>query len=490
MHKTMSLKNAAVSGGFWYTIATATIALADLTVVAVLSRILSPSDFGVMALVMLVLGFAASYLDMGLSAAVIQRQTITREQFSTVYWFTFLCCVILSLSITAASPLLALFFKEPLLGSLLPVASTCIILISIGNPFDWMLEKELRFELLAKIDIVKVVVGTLVSITGALWGQGVWALVWGYLCRWGVGTVWLLILGLPRWRPLLHFNARDLHGFVRFGFYQLAERTLINFNYRTDQLLVGSILGTQQLGYYNFAIISLLQPVCSLSSILLRIALPVFSQIQDDQPALRQHYLKMMRLINTINAFLLFGLAALAPLFIPMVFGAQWIPAIPVVQLLSIYIFCRNAGDALGPLLLVKGEAGLSFRWNLATFLITTPFIAVGAKLGGTIGVSAVLALAMALRLPANYFFLMRPMLGPSGKLFTSCILKPALMSLTMGAGLWFTSTSFNPSQTVLLVEICAGITLYLCLEWYFDRTHFTEMKVLLISASRSTKDY
>lgn len=487
-HVTMSLKNAAITGGFWYATATATTALADLIIIAVLSRILSPSDFGVMAMVMLVLGFAAAYNDMGLSSAVIQRKYITREQFSSVYWLTVFCNLMLCAGISAATPLLAFFFKEPLLGGLLPVASTCLVLIAIGQPFDWILEKELRFETLAKMDIAKALVGLFISIAGALCGMGVWALVWGYLCRWGVGTVWLLILGLPKWRPLFRFHPKELHGFVRFGLFQLGERTLLNFNYRIDQLLVGTLLGTQQLGYYNFAVNSLLVPVCSLSSILLRIALPVFSQVQNDQSILRHHYLKMMRLINTLNAPLLFGLAALAPLLVPMVFGSQWAPAIPIVQLLSFYMFCRNAGDALGPLLLVKGEVGLSFRWNLFMFLITTPFIVAGAKLGGTIGVAAALTLVMALRLPANYFYLMRPMLGPSGMPFASCIIKPALMSLTVAVGLWFVSASFSPSSTAILIEMCAGITLYLYLEWYFDRSHFVEVKELLNGALRSAR--
>ena len=485
----MSLKNSAIKGGFWYATSTATTALADLALVALLSRILSPSDFGVMAMVMLVLGFAVAYIDLGLSSAVIQRRNITQEQFSTVYWLSLLCGVMLCIGVTATSPLLALFLKEPLLRSLLPVASTCLILIAIGQPFDWMLEKELRFETLAKMDIAKSVIGVLVSIIGVAFDQGVWALIWGYLCRWGVGTVWLLVVGLPRWKPLLLFHPKEMHGFVRFGFYQLGERTIINLNYRTDQLLVGTLLGTQQLGYYNFAINTLLQPVCSLSPILLRIALPVFSQVQNDPSTLRLHYLKMMRLINTLNAPLLFGLAALAPFFVPILFGAQWTPAIPLVQLLSIYIFCRNAGDALGPLLLVKGEAGLSFRWNLAMFLITTPFIAIGANFGGTIGVAVALALVTSLRLPANYFFLMRPMLGSSGMLFASCIMKPALMSLGVGAGLWFASTYFSSSPISLLIESCVGIALYLCLEWYFDRTHFAEVKDLLAGALYPTRN-
>ena len=482
----MSLKNAAIAGGIWYTFATVTIGIADLTLVAVLSRMLSPADFGIMAMVMLVCGFAGEYIDLGLCAAVIQRKNITREQFSTVYWLIVFSGVLLFLIISTASPLIALFFREPLLEHLLPVAAICCILTAIGVPFDCMLEKEFRFETLAKMDITQVVFGIIVAAIGGFCGLGIWALVWGIVSRKLVATIWLLVVGLPKWKPLLLFHSTELRGYARFGLFQMGERTLVRLNYTTDQLLVGALLGAQQLGYYNFAVNQLLQPICSLSPIILRIAFPLFTHMQDDRSATERYYLKIMRLLNTLNAPLLFGLAALAPMIVPLVFGAQWIPSIRIMQVLSFCMFCRNAGGALGPLLLAKGEAGLSFRWNLAVYLGTAPFVAVGAIFGGTIGLAIALSLAMALRLPANYFFIMRPLMGASGTLFSSCILKPAFISLLMGVSLWCISIFLKPSILVLIVETFVGIVMYLILMRYFDPAHFVEVKELLLGFRRS----
>jgi len=479
------LKCSVVAGGIWYSVSTAVIGCIDLISVVILSRLFSPGEFGAMAIVLLVSSFAAAYTDMGICSAVIQRRTLVREEFSSVYWLTVVTGLTIWLAMSAASPVIAFVFKEPLLKSLLSVAGVGFFIISFGLPFDWLLEKELYFPTLAKMDMTKALIGLIVSVACAYCGMGIWSLIVSYIAKCITSTVWLLVVGLPMWRPQFRLNLNELRSYARFGLFQMAERTMINLSYQVDQVLVGSLLGIQQLGYYNFALNQILLPLCRLTPILLRIALPVFCKLQDDRGALSRHYFKMSRLLNFMNAPLLFGMAVLAPVFVPKVFGAHWNPAIPCLQVLSFYMFCRNAGDLLSPLLLAKGHAGFSFSWSLSLFVVSIPCIVVGAMSKGLVGVSIALSLVMMTRLPASYAIFIRPLLGRSGVEAASCVLMPAIMAFAMGIELCALSAFLRPSLMSFTVEISLGAATYIALARFFDAVNFGNFWQILFEAFR-----
>lgn len=475
-----TLKHSAVSGIKWTTLSSATIAALQLLQLTVLARLLKPSDFGLMAMTMVVIGFAQAYADMGISAAIIYRQNVTREQLSSLYWLNILSGLVVFSVVCAASPLAVWFFHEPLLFKLLPVVAASFLITSTSLQFHWLLEKELRFNLLAKQEICASSCGALVAVVSAFLGQGVWSLVWGQLMNAGVKTSLLLVVGMQQWKPMLHFKRSDLHGFLSFGLYQMGERSINYFNSRIDQLMVGNLLGAQQLGYYNFAFNLVMQPISTLNPIMTRVAFPVFARIQNDSTGLRQSYIKMMSMLNTVNAPLLFGLAAVAPLLLPLVFGDKWTPAVMLVQILAFYSFIRSTGNPVGSLLLAKGRADLGFRWNLALLFITTPVVYIGARLGDALGIAIALSVLMVSYSVANYFFLVKTLIGPCSKPYAVSILKPAMLAFIMGGCVWLISLGGLHSLTALIVEIAAGAVIYLLLLWFTDRTLVIEVKDLL----------
>lgn len=476
----MSLKQSAVSGVKWTTLSTVVISVLQLVQLTVLARLLKPSDFGLMAMTMVVIGFAQAYADMGISAALVYRQDITPEKLSSLYWLNILAGLAVFGLVLAASPLAVWFFHEPLLIRLLPVVAVSFLISSASLQFHWLLEKELKFNLLAKQEIFATVAGSLVAVIAAFLGQGVWSLVWGQLMNAGVKTTLLLWIGWSQWPPMLHFKRDDLHGFLSFGLYQMGERSINYFNSRIDQLLIGNLLGAQELGYYNFAFNLVMQPLNSINPILTRVAFPVFARMQDDINGLRQTYLKMVNMLSTINAPLLFGLGAVGPLLIPLVFGEQWMPAVPLVQVLAFYAFIRSGVNPVGSLLLAKGRADLGFRWNLALLFTTAPVVFAGAKLGDAMGIALALALLMILYLTANYLFLVRTLIGPCAMRYASSILKPAALAAVMGGSVWLLSLLGIHSLAFLTLEIAAGAAMYVALLWFMDRNLVFEVKALL----------
>jgi O-antigen/teichoic acid export membrane protein len=342
-----------------------------------------------------------------------------------------------------------------------------------------MLEKELRFNSLAKQEILSTVFGVFVAIASALWGLGVWSLVWGQLAAVGIKTILLLQIGWTNWRPRIHFKTNDLEGYLSFGLYQMAERSINYFNSKVDQLLVGYLLGTRELGYYNFAFILVLEPVSRINPIMTRVAFPVFSKIQQDVKLLKHSYIKMLNLLSSVNAPLLIGMIAVAPIIIPVIFGSQWIPAILLVQILAFFSLIRSTGNPVGSLLLAKGRADLGFRWNLALFFITTPVIYIGAKIGNSIGIAISLVLLQILYFSANYKYLVEPLIGKCVRQYALSIFKPSIFAIIMGLCVWLLTFSGMKSVVWLAIYVFSGVTIYILLLWVFDRGIVMEFKGL-----------
>lgn len=476
-----TLQKQAASGVKWTTLSTVVTTGLQILQLIVLSRLLKPEDFGLMAMVGIVIGFAQTYADLGISAAIIHKQDTTREHLSSLYWLNIICGVFIFFLLCAIAPMIAMFFKEPCLIKLINTLSLSFLIIPIGAQFQVLLQKNLRFNLLARQEIIAAFFSVVIAILTAFYGQGVWALVWGQLTGAIIRTIQLTKIGWKEYRPTRHFDRNDLRGYFSFGLYQMGERSINYFNFKIDQLLIGYLLGTKALGYYNFAFNLVIQPTMTINPILTKVAFPIFSLIQNNSYRLRIGYLKVINVLCTINAPLLFGISIVAPLAVPIFFGEQWIPAISLVQLLSIFSFIRSTGNPIGSLLLAKGRADIGFAWNLVMLFITAPVIYVGAKVNGLIGVAlALICLHIILYFPC-YLFIMKPLIGPCAKQYFKAIIKPFAFAMIMCIVIWMFSLLDLFSTVLLLIEIVIGVVTYISLLWLLDKKIFNEIRTVLI---------
>jgi lipopolysaccharide exporter len=457
----MSLRQATITGIKWTSFSTGATLVIQIVQLVVLGRLLKPEDFGLMTMALVVVGFAQAYADMGVSAAIVQRQDVTRDQLSTLYWLNIAVGVALFGLVCAASPLVSWFFNEPLLTRLLPVAASAFVLTSTGQQFRWLLEKDLHFDVLARQEVLASSLGAVATIAMALYGLGVWSLAIGPLVTAFLKAALLVGKGWPRWAPAFHFRGADLRGFAAFGLYQMGERTMNYVQSRIDQIAIGRLLGAQELGYYNFALSLVTHPSSLLNPVVTRVAFPVFARMQADTEGLRRNYVKMLNVLTTLNAPILAGAAAVAPLLIPLVFGAKWAPAVPLVQILALYALVRSIGNPIGALLLSKGRADLSFRWLTCVFLITVPVVITGGRLSGAIGIGIALNLLFVAYSFAGYRFLVVPLIGPCARPYAAAILKPCALAAAMAAVVAGLSRVLPGSWLGLSLEIAIGVVVY-----------------------------
>jgi O-antigen/teichoic acid export membrane protein len=458
-----SLRGSAVRGVKWTSLSMVAVTILGLAQLAILTRLLSTTDFGLMSMIATVVGFAQVYADMGFSNAIIYRQDADSDQLSSLYWANIIVSVALGAALVAVAPLVAAFFHEPSLVQPLRLVCLTFVITPLGQQFEVLLQRELEFGLLARRNIAAAVAGLIVAVATAAAGQGVYALVWGQLAQATVRALTTAIVGWRRWRPRLHLRWRDLHGFMSFGLYQLGERSIYYWAANVDYLLIGRYLGPSQLGVYTIAYNLVVLPLGKLNPVLTKVAFPVFARRQDDPAALRRGFGELIELVAFVTFPLLIGLGVTAPVAVPVIFGPNWQPAVVLVQIMVVMGLLKCLSNPLGSILLARGRADVGFWLNVVSTAVTV--VALWLVVG--YGTSAV-AWGHTLVNLAFFFVelvVLRRIIGMGMGAYFSRLTRTTLATAVMGvgiAGLYLLLRKVALDMTLeLVVLVAAGAALY-----------------------------
>ena len=366
----MSLRHRAATGVTWTAIAFAVQMSLRIVILAVLARLLSPGDFGLIATLSALIAIMQAFGDLGLSAAIVQRRELDGDQLSSVFWLIQIVGAGICLSLWLAAPLVVAVFREPHLETLVCLLSLRFVLAPPGVPFHALMQRELEFRRIAGLQIIAAFVTAVVTLGAAYEGAGVHALVWGELAGVFAHSGLVIAVGWHRWRPVWRLRRSDLRGYVRFGAHQVGERAFNQVAMNIDYLLIGLVLGSETLGLYSVAFELASLPTRAINPMFTRVAFPVFARVQHDDAALGRGYVDLSRMLALIQFPLLAGVAVLAPLIVPVFLGAGWTSAISLIQVLSVLgalrVVCNPAGSAF----LAKGRSKLGFRWAVFTAIV------------------------------------------------------------------------------------------------------------------------
>jgi lipopolysaccharide exporter len=391
----MTLKQKAVSGVRWTGFSNAARSSLQLLQLAFLGRLLVPSDFGLMAMVMVAIGFAQLFADMGISNAIIYKQDSTREELSSLYWLNIFSGISIFVLVWISSPAVTAFYNEIRLTNLLRLTGVIFLIVPFGQQFQILLQRELKFKTLAGIEISSSVISTLTAILTAFEGYGVYSLVWGQLVGSSCRTSSLIFVGWKSWRPSFRFSGKDIKEYIGFGLYQMGERGINYFSWNLDKLLIGRLLGAEALGFYSVAYQLMLRPMQILNPVITKVAFPFFSKIQNDDSRLRSGYLQVVEVIAFVSMPVYFGIYAVSDSLVPLLLGQQWVDAVTIFNVLVILGIFYSIGNPIGSLLLAKGRADLGFWFNVFAVTISVPAIIVGSS-WGVMGVAWALVLITA----------------------------------------------------------------------------------------------
>ena len=381
----MSLKESAVSGLKWTTASKIGQQTLQFSTLIILARLLLPEDFGLMASAMVVIGFVNVFRDLGLSAALIQKQNLSDELFSSVFWLSLAIGLIMMLALIIFSPYIANFYNANTLVPILQVLSLSFLFSGLSAVQQALLEKELKFKTISKIELFATFLAAVTGITMAILKFGIWSLVLQNLVfTFTVSSLFWIRLSK---RPKFFFKWREIKSIYNFS-ANLAGFNILNYFVRNaDYILIQKFLGEQQLGYYTLAYRLMLYPLKNITAVMTRVMFPLLSKIQNDNKRFRDIYLKLVNTISLLSFPLMLGLVAVSANFVLVVFVAKWEPVTTLILILAPLGLLQSIYTPAGIIYQAKGRTDWWFRWGAVTGVLFIIAFWIGLK-WGVIGVA------------------------------------------------------------------------------------------------------
>lgn len=450
-----------ISGIKWTTLSSITQAVVSILRISILARLLESSAFGLIAITTLILGISRLFMDMGISVAILHRQNISNEEYSTLYTFNILLGCLLYLIVLAVTPLVSLFYTEPELNFIIPLMGITIVLAVFGLQPKVILRKELQFRTIEIIEILSIILSFIFAITLAYHGYGVYALVYSLLAQFALANGLYVVIGLGN-RPFVpRLNWKELVPFLKIGGYQTGGQILNYFSSQFDTIIIGKMLGFEVLGAYSLIKNLASRPVSIINPVVNKVAAPVLAKYQNDSEKLKNYYLYLVKLISLINFPLYFGGAVLATPLIAIVYGVEYTAYSNVFSLLCIYMALRSIGNSVGNLVIATGRTSVEFKWNIIV-LITMPIAVAIASAYNLETVALALFLLMLSYLFLAFFLMIKPLSGVSFYCFFANIRSALVSSVFMAIVILYFSNFFSDHVYSLLMGTSVGIIIYM----------------------------
>jgi len=351
-----------------------------LGILAVLARLLTPEDYGLFGMVLVMTAFLGIFQDLGLSLAAVQKADLTHAQVSTLFWINLGFGVLLSALAAAAAPLVAAFYGEPRLVSVTLWCALGFTLAALGTQHGALLRRRMQFGRLALCQVGSLLVGGALGIGMALRGYGVHALVAQTLGA--AGTRGLLTWVFAAWIPGRLVRGSGVRGMLRFGGYLTAFNVLNYFARNLDKVLLGRFWGAAPLGLYTRAYTLMMLPIGLVSAPMATVMIPALAKLQRDEARLRQAYLRSLQIIGLASFPIMALLLMTAEEVIAVVFGPRWSAAAPLFRVLCIAGFWQGIYNATGQVFVASGRTDRMWRVGMAASAVLTAAFAVGLPWG------------------------------------------------------------------------------------------------------------
>lgn len=435
----------------------------QLISLTVLSRLLDPSEYGLMAMATVVTNFTLIVRDLGTAAAIIQRKELDQTVKSTVFWLNMIMGISIAIIIMGSSPLIAHLFNETALVPVLLCLAVSFPLASLGTVQQALLERESYFQKVAIIEITSSALALMVALSMAYKGFGVYSLVGQTITTCTLST--LLLWRSAHWRPSLIFAKNQLRQLLGFSGNLTAFNLINYFSRNSDAMIIGYYFSAAVLGAYTLSYRVMLFPMQSLTSVVSRSIYPIMSRKQDEPTQIKAMYLRVLSIIASVSAPMMAGLVVLREPFVAITFGEQWGLVSSILLWLAPTGFIQSLVSTTGSVFMANGKTNLLMRLGIFSgLLFVSSFV-----IGGQYDVQALALLYLIANLinaiPAMSF----AMKTVHGSLLevVQCLFAPLLCSTIMVAALLlvthYSESMMSGQYPVMFVcHVAIGILVYI----------------------------
>lgn len=351
------------------------------------ARLLSPGDYGLMALATIWTSTLVLVAELGLGGAIIQFPHLEEGELNACFWLTMAMAGAGYAGLYAGAPAIASWFGTPKLSDVLPVVALTLPLTALRVVPEGLLRKRLEIDKVSRAEVAGVLV-TLPLVLGLAWlGMGVWALVAGSLV---LALVQLLAVSwYVRWRPGLHLGSTRLTAILRYSLTTLGVRAGWTAYEQADRFVLGKVSGNAiVLGHYTMARLLATLPVEKISAVANQLVSPMLAALQTDRSAMRDSFLRGLRLVACLTVPFCAGMAVVADDLVFVALSEKWMPMVPLLQILCLFGLIRCLDTLLPGVLFARYRGGFLF-WRTAALLLVMPLIFwAGAARWGAVGVA------------------------------------------------------------------------------------------------------
>ncbi len=466
----MDIRAKVLSGLRWTVTARFAGQLFNWVVTIIVIRILSPEDYGLLAMATVFVSFLSLLSTLGLDVPLVQKKDLTESERRQIFAAIVLANLTIFVGLLVFAPLIANFFDEPEL-------STIVRVMSIGFIFEIFiilplvqLDKEIAFKHRSIVELISMVLASTSVLFFAHQGLGVWSLVFGSLILNAGRTIGMNIIS-PAWcKPDFFFSG--LKQLLSSGGSVVLGRGLRYVHAESDKLIGGRVMGADMLGYYAVAYNLASFPIEKLSGLIQSIAFPAFSRAQQVSDKTGVYFLKANQVACTIAFPAFLGISCTAPELVKIFLGEKWELVILPLQILALVMPFRALGNIITPLLWGIGKPGV----NAVNLLIASIVMSISFLIGAQWGAYG-LALSWISAFPLVYYIFLRrtcPLIGITVSDCLKAMAGPAISSVVMFVSVtWLNPFVFGSSGDVLhLVQLIAiGVVSYLSFMWLFFRS-------------------
>ena len=371
-----SLKNKAVRGVGWSFVDNIANSGITFLIGLVLARILTPAEYGVMAMVTIFIAISNSIVDSGFSNALIRKIKIERVDYNTVFYFNLVASLFLYLVLFFCAPAISVFFKEPILVDVMRIIGWILVINALAIIPRTILVRNVDFKTQTKVSFISSSLSGVIGIGMALTGFGVWSLVGQQLSRQLLNTIFLWFF--CRWHPVMEFSFQSFKELFGFG-SKLLLSGLLNTVYKDIYaLVIGRCYSAADLGQYTRA--SQFNTIFSsnLTTVVQRVSYPVLSSIQNEEERLREAYRQVIKVTMLVTFACMLGLAAVAKPLLVLLIGEKWLPAVYFLQIICFAGILYPLHAINLNILQVKGRSDLFLKLEIIKKIIATVPIVIG----------------------------------------------------------------------------------------------------------------
>ena len=445
------IKRRAVSGVKWNTASTIILMLVQILRLSVLTRLLDKADFGLVAIATMVIGFTDIFSELGLTVSVIHKQDITDKQYSSVYWTNIILSIIVFSVLWLVSPLVAAFYEQPVLSTIIPLLGLQVLLNGFGKMFQTIKSKNMEFAFISKVKISACLVGFVATILFALFNYGVYSLVFGQLIQVAVMQLTYAYVGRKQQKILWYLDLRGIADFIKIGVYRLGSQMLDFVSSRLDVFLIGKFFGMDDLGVYNLAKDLITRPYGMVNMLTSNVASSAFSLIQEDIEKVKEYYCRIINIVSAMTTPIYFLIFLCADLIVHILYGHNFYEVATLLRILAFYGI-ESSISSQGAILQVSlGRTDVGFRWTVLRIVCSFIVIIAASQLGIKVVAIGQLCLAI-LSLYLFWLIAIKPILDLRFTLYVKSFISSILVSIVC-------------SLPILIIHSLANLNLW----WQFS---------------------